>query len=92
MDSLLLLRMLLLYHLAVKVGPRPPAFLLEHPEDPAKFGASDLHKTCSSWWATSQCRDFSGLSRMKVLSFDQCMLGHGSVKPTSVLTAQLRVD
>ena len=36
-------------HLVVKGGPRPPAFLLGHPENPAKFG---------SWWATSQCKGF----------------------------------
>ncbi|CAE6925506.1 MKK3 [Symbiodinium sp. CCMP2592] len=56
-------------HLSLASGPRPPAFLLEHPEDPA-----------------NQCKDFAGLTRMKIHCFDQCMLGHGARKPTAVLS------
>ncbi|CAE7501276.1 unnamed protein product [Symbiodinium sp. CCMP2592] len=85
-DSLLLLRMLLLYHLAMASGPRPPAFLLEHAEDPANQGTSEAQQNCSSWWATAQCKDFAGLTRMKIHCFDQCMLGHGARKPTAVLS------
>ncbi|CAE7604154.1 MKK3 [Symbiodinium sp. CCMP2592] len=85
-DSLLLLRMLLLYHLSLASGPRPPAFLLEHPEDPANQGTSEAQQNCSSWWATAQCKDFADLTRMKIHCFDQCMLGHGARKPTAVLS------
>ncbi|CAE7365451.1 AHNAK, partial [Symbiodinium sp. CCMP2592] len=38
--------MLLLYHLSLASGPRPPAFLLEHPEDPANQGAGIRTTRC----------------------------------------------
>ena len=60
----------------------PPAFLMEHPEDPANYGTSEIHQHCSSWWATSRCK---ALCRMWIQAFDQCMLGHPSNKPTEVI-------
>ena len=52
---------------SVFAGPleasQPPAFFLEHPENPATYGSMEAHKSCSSWWVQGLC-------------FDQCMLAH----------------
>ena len=72
-------------------GPLAPAFLLKRPEDPSNYGKTGLHLQGCSWQATSQCRDFASLCRMWTHTFDQCMLGHPSNKPTAVMT-NLEVD
>ena len=85
-DSLLLLRMLLLYHVACQFGGSSPFFLMEHPADPAETSSSPKGKDCSSWWVTPQHRSFRDYTGMKVFTLDQCMLGHKVDKSTSLLT------
>ena len=66
--SSLLLSMLLLYQLALEAG-QPPAFLLEHPENPQNVLLGGPFSSANT-------------SRMRLLSFDPA---HFSAKPTSVL-------
>ena len=85
-DSLLLLRMLLLFNVACEFGKSEPFFLLEHPADPAESSTSPKGKVCSSWWATQQCSAFRTHFHMSLFTFDQCMLGHKADKSTTILT------
>ena len=57
-DSLLILRLLLIFVVAKLQGHRI-GFLMEHPADPASYSQQASHQQCASWWATVQFREAS---------------------------------
>ena len=84
-DSALVLKQVALFKLAEKHRPSSTwdiGFLLESPEDPAAYAGE--WEAPSFWtWNELRCLEEYG---MRVVSFDQGMLGHEQNKPTSCLT------
>ena len=80
-DDRLVLRMLLLFATAAKVGSRtsvlPPAFIFEQPED-------QPDKEMPSVWATPEWTDFAREFGVEVISFDQGPLMHSRRRPTTL--------
>lgn len=84
-DSALVLKQVALYKIAEKYKPSKEwkiGFLLESPEDPANYAGE---KNAPSFWTWEELKSLESFG-MKVVSFDQGMLGHEQNKPTSCLT------
>ena len=79
-DNLLLLRMVLLIHVASRF---PIQYLLEHPADPG-----EPHP---SWWITDQCASLIALVGGRLLVFDACRLGQIVAKATAILTMYVSI-
>lgn len=73
-DSVLALRMLELYAIA-KVHGHDPAFLLEHPEDPAIHSIEPTAHICATIWETRALQAFRDEYGMLATSFPQSALG-----------------
>ena len=84
-DSLLLLRMLFLYVLAVEAG-HDPAIVLEHPADPFETSKAKEAEVCPSIWATPQLLALMKSYLLTLVTFHQCMLGGLVEKATSVMS------
>ena len=74
MDSILLLRMLMIYDSAVARG-HDPAFLLEHPADPCQHSEETTAALCSSIWATRAIQHFAMKHQLIMTTTPQCALG-----------------
>ena len=89
-DSALVLKQVALFKLAEEHKPSSTwdiGFLLESPEDPAAY-AGEVEAPSFWTWNELRCLEEYG---MRVVSFDQGMLGHEQNKPTSCLTNLPRV-
>ena len=69
-DSVMLFGMFLLCNVSVVFGHVEPAFLLEHPSDPADASKSAKGAMCSSLWVTQQLLAFRNYTGMRVYTFD----------------------
>ena len=86
-DSALVLKQLALFQLAeenqspqerVSIG-----FLMESPEDPAKY--DPMASNYPSFWSWKEVQQFKEKYGMQIISFDQGSYGHPRRKPTSCL-------
>ena len=73
-DSVLALRMMELYSMARDHG-HDPAFLMEHPEDPAVHSHEPTAYACSTLWVTQAVTKFQNEYNMLSTSFPQSALG-----------------
>ena len=73
-DSILALRLLELYAIA-RDHEHDPAFLMEHPEDPAVHSVEPTADTCSTIWETNAAQAFQHTYGMLLTSFPQSALG-----------------
>ena len=73
-DSVLALRMMELYSMARDHG-HDPAFLMEHPEDPAVHSHEPTAYSCSTLWVTQAVTTFQNEYNMLSTSFPQSALG-----------------
>ena len=89
-DSALVLKQVALYKLSEEHKPQKDwviGFLLESPEDPAGYAGES---EAPSFWTWEEVRGLESYG-MRVVSFDQGMLGHEQNKPTSCMTNLPRV-
>ena len=88
-DSILWLRLMLLYILCEEVRPKEQAqtaFLCEQPQDPAEYRKKedvDEHQYFSMW-RTQEWKSFQEAYNAKLISFDQGPFGHPKRKPTTL--------
>ena len=86
-DAALVFKQLALYELATAdecTKSQAVGFLLESPEDPAKYSQDD--QDAPSYWAWPEIQMFQGQHAMSWVSFDQSKFGHVQRKPTTCLT------
>ena len=76
-DSILLLRMLIIYDISRGAG-YDPAFLLEHPADPADHSDEPTAHLCCSIWSTDALLSFSEKHGLMWATFPQCFLGQNN--------------
>ena len=88
-DSILWLRLMLMYILCEEVRPKEQAqtaFLCEQPQDPAEYRKKedvDEHQYFSMW-RTQEWKSFQEAYNAKLISFDQGPFGHPKRKPTTL--------
>ena len=91
-DTILMFRFLSLMTLCEDVRPAddevPTAFLMEQPEDPAKYrDEADVQQhRYFSMFRTQEWQDFQTRYGLSQFSFDQCTMGHTKRKPTTIGT------
>ena len=94
-DSILLLRQMVLTHLAHLGRARrklpAPWNFLEHPVDPKDSSTAPSAWRCSSIWATRAVRTWYRLLGNTLITFDQCRLGQ-VVKKTTTLSTNLQLE
>ena len=93
-DSILWLRLMLMYILCEEVRPKEQAqtaFLCEQPQDPAEYRKKedvDEHQYFSMW-RTQEWKSFQEAYNAKLISFDQGPFGHPKRKPTTLALINL---
>ena len=91
-DTILMFRFLSLMTLCEDVRPAddevPTAFLMEQPEDPAKYrDEADVQQhRYFSMFRTQEWQDFQTRYGLSQFSFDQCTMGYTKRKPTTIGT------
>ena len=83
-DSTLLLRMWCIYEEAAEHSKIQPAFLFEHPTDPATCNKHPAANKCSSIWATKIAKAMLQKHTLKTRTFNQCRLGQIVAKTTTI--------
>ena len=83
-DSILLLRMWSIFEDASIANSVKPAFLFEHPTDPATCNQLPAAKICSSIWVTDLAQKMFNHYGIRTKTFDQCRLGQIVAKTTTI--------
>ena len=88
-DSALIFKMLGLFEVMVeaKSGEGEPAFLMEHPSDPADYIAVAEEQDFPSVWNWPEVEKFEKKHNLHRVRFDQGATGHVRRKPTTLCTS-----
>ena len=88
-DSALIFKMLGLFEVMVeaKSGEGEPAFLMEHPSDPADYIAVTEEQDFPSVWNWPEVEKFEKKHNLHRVRFDQGATGHVRRKPTTLCTS-----